>query len=149
MLARLVFQKTIFNNFMDTSARAGLASVKDLDQGYLCNIDSVGGHADRAANANRRSAMGFWHTGYAEFHEATGLEGGQLVLPRLVFACEQCSRQFDELEDLRRRRARGALVGAAGAARTCANGSSLMRVTTATPLRSIMPQDVVLWFLQA
>jgi len=49
--------------------------------------------------------MGFWHTGYAEFHEVTGLgTGGQVELPQVVFACNQCSQHFMHVEELRRHR---------------------------------------------
>lgn len=49
--------------------------------------------------------MGFWHTGYGEFHELTGL--GDFVYrpsPPVRFACEHCSTTFAELEGLRRHR---------------------------------------------
>lgn len=49
--------------------------------------------------------MGFWHTGYAEFHEPTGLEGFVYRPPPPIrFVCEYCSHHFAELEDLRRHR---------------------------------------------
>lgn len=49
--------------------------------------------------------MGFWHTGYAEFHEPTGLESYVYSPPpRVRFVCEHCAEHFDELEDLRRHR---------------------------------------------
>ena len=49
--------------------------------------------------------MGFWHTGYAEFHESTGLDGYVYApSPRVRYACEHCGEYFDELEDLRRHR---------------------------------------------
>lgn len=48
--------------------------------------------------------MGFWHTGYAEFHEATGF--GDWTGPDLTmrFDCERCSARFDSLEALRKHR---------------------------------------------
>lgn len=49
--------------------------------------------------------MGFWHTGYAEFHEPSGLE--EYVYspsPPVRFLCEQCSASFSQLEGLRRHR---------------------------------------------
>lgn len=47
--------------------------------------------------------MGFWHTGYFEFHEATGLE--DCYRPEKTFyRCQHCSSQFDEMEALRRHR---------------------------------------------
>lgn len=49
--------------------------------------------------------MGFWHTGYIEFHEATGLGGYSAGPPQRVrFGCEHCTLDFSELEDLRRHR---------------------------------------------
>lgn len=49
--------------------------------------------------------MGFWHTGYAEFHEPTGLEGFVYrPPPPMRYVCEHCSKHFTELEDLRRHR---------------------------------------------
>lgn len=49
--------------------------------------------------------MGFWHTGYAEFHEVTGLgTSGPVELPEIVFACSQCSHRFSHMEELRRHR---------------------------------------------
>lgn len=49
--------------------------------------------------------MGFWHTGYAEFHEHVGLEGfAYSPPPPIRYVCEHCSQNFLELEDLRRHR---------------------------------------------
>lgn len=49
--------------------------------------------------------MGFWHTGYAEFHEPTGLENYVYSPPPPVrYVCEHCAASFDELEGLRRHR---------------------------------------------
>lgn len=49
--------------------------------------------------------MGFWHTGYAEFHESTGLEGFVYSPPPPVrYVCEHCSASFGDLEELRRHR---------------------------------------------
>lgn len=49
--------------------------------------------------------MGFWHTGYAEFHEPTGL--GEYVYtppPPVRYACEHCAQSFLDLEALRKHR---------------------------------------------
>lgn len=49
--------------------------------------------------------MGFWHTGYAEFHEPTGL--GDFVYSPPVpirYACEHCVESFADIEQLRRHR---------------------------------------------
>jgi hypothetical protein len=49
--------------------------------------------------------MGFWHTGYAEFHEPTGL--GEYVYtppPPVRYGCEHCAQSFPELEALRKHR---------------------------------------------
>ncbi len=49
--------------------------------------------------------MGFWHTGYAEFHEYSGLEDFVYSPPPPVrYVCEYCSASFAELEELRRHR---------------------------------------------
>ncbi len=49
--------------------------------------------------------MGFWHTGYAEFHEPTGLENYVYTPPMPVrYGCERCSESFTELEELRKHR---------------------------------------------
>lgn len=49
--------------------------------------------------------MGFWHTGYAEFHESTGLEGYVYSPPPPVrYVCEHCAASFSGLEALRRHR---------------------------------------------
>jgi hypothetical protein len=48
--------------------------------------------------------MGFWHTGYAEFHEFTGLDDIVFVPSPVRYACEQCSQVFDKREELRRHR---------------------------------------------
>ena len=48
--------------------------------------------------------MGFWHTGYSEFHEPTGF--GDWTGPDLTmrFDCERCSASFNSLEVLRKHR---------------------------------------------
>jgi hypothetical protein len=51
--------------------------------------------------------VGFWHTGYAEFHESAGL--GDFVYtptppPPIRYECEYCEKVFGELEALRRHR---------------------------------------------
>lgn len=49
--------------------------------------------------------MGFWHTGYAEFHEPTGLDDYVYTpLPPVRYVCEHCAASFTALEDLRRHR---------------------------------------------
>lgn len=49
--------------------------------------------------------MGFWHTGYAEFHEPSGLDGYVFAPPPPVrYVCERCSVSFAELELLRKHR---------------------------------------------
>lgn len=46
--------------------------------------------------------MGFWHTGYAEFHEPTGLDGYVYTPPPPVrYVCEHCAATFNALEALR------------------------------------------------
>jgi hypothetical protein len=47
--------------------------------------------------------MGFWHTGYFEFHEPTGL--GQAYQPiKMVYPCQHCGKNFETLDELRRHR---------------------------------------------
>lgn len=48
--------------------------------------------------------MGFWHTGYMEFHEPVGLDGYMFdpLPPR--FACGQCEEVFSSVETLRTHR---------------------------------------------
>ena len=49
--------------------------------------------------------MGFWHTGYIEFHQPTGLEDYVYrPPPRTRYVCEHCAQQFDDVEALRRHR---------------------------------------------
>lgn len=49
--------------------------------------------------------MGFWHTGYIEFHEPTGLgDSSGFVFQPVRYACEHCTKDFVNLEDLRRHR---------------------------------------------
>lgn len=49
--------------------------------------------------------MGFWHTGYSEFHEPTGLEGFVYKAPAPErFYCQHCTRSFEDLEQLRKHR---------------------------------------------
>jgi hypothetical protein len=49
--------------------------------------------------------MGFWHTGYIEFHEPTGLEHDVFIPPPPTrYVCEHCAASFAELEGLRRHR---------------------------------------------
>jgi hypothetical protein len=52
-----------------------------------------------------RLIMGFWHTGYAEFHELAGLGGYVYTPPPPVrYACEHCSLSFSNLEAVRKHR---------------------------------------------
>ena len=49
--------------------------------------------------------MGFWHTGYAEFHEPTGL--GAYVYtppPPIRYTCQHCAQSFLDVEALRKHR---------------------------------------------
>lgn len=49
--------------------------------------------------------MGFWHTGYAEFHEPIGLgEYSYTPAPPARYVCEQCGQDFADIEALRRHR---------------------------------------------
>ncbi len=49
--------------------------------------------------------MGFWHTGYAEFHEEVGLGDIQVTdTPAPRYCCDQCEAVFDSLEKLRTHR---------------------------------------------
>lgn len=49
--------------------------------------------------------MGFWHTGYEEFHEPTGLPEFDYRQPQQVrYACEHCGLHFGDVEELRRHR---------------------------------------------
>lgn len=58
-----------------------------------------------AGRHGTRLAMGFWHTGYTEFHEPTGLEDHVYRPPPPVrYFCEHCAASFKELEGLRRHR---------------------------------------------
>lgn len=47
--------------------------------------------------------MGFWHTGYIEFHEPTGLDTSYQP-SEAWFACEKCSERFKTIESLRQHR---------------------------------------------
>ena len=44
--------------------------------------------------------MGFWHTGYMEFHQPTGLDE-EYRPTKTVYRCHHCDAQFDEIEALR------------------------------------------------
>jgi len=49
--------------------------------------------------------MGFWHTGFMDFHEPVGLDGYVLEpLSTRVFACGQCDEVFNSVEMLRSHR---------------------------------------------
>ena len=47
--------------------------------------------------------MGFWHTGYMDFHEPVGLGDGYPP-PTPVYACQMCSEEFPNPDDLRAHR---------------------------------------------
>jgi len=47
--------------------------------------------------------MGFWHTGYMEFHEPVGLGDGYPPPPP-IFACQHCGEEFPNADDLRSHR---------------------------------------------
>ena len=49
--------------------------------------------------------MGFWHTGYGDFHQPTGLDDDVYIPPPpLRYFCEHCSASFSGLDELRRHR---------------------------------------------
>ena len=48
--------------------------------------------------------MGFWHTGYMEFHEPVGLDGYKFEPLPPQFACGQCEEIFSSVEALRAHR---------------------------------------------
>lgn len=45
--------------------------------------------------------MGFWHTGYMEFHEPVGIEGYVAEPGPPVFSCDQCHATFSSFQELR------------------------------------------------
>ncbi len=47
--------------------------------------------------------MGFWHTGYIEFHETTGIEDWCRPVPP-THRCMHCGEEFDTADDLRQHR---------------------------------------------
>lgn len=47
--------------------------------------------------------MGFWHTGYLEFHEPSGIEEWCQPAPP-IYSCSHCGKQFDVADDWRRHR---------------------------------------------
>lgn len=47
--------------------------------------------------------MGFWHTGYIEFHEPVGLEGEWTPIPAR-FPCSHCTQEFESFDELRKHR---------------------------------------------
>ncbi len=47
--------------------------------------------------------MGFWHTGYMEFHEPTGVDWNYVPSP-ILFPCQLCKDYFPTMDDLRRHR---------------------------------------------
>ncbi len=48
--------------------------------------------------------MGFWHTGYIEFHEPAGLDGCYLKPSPPQFSCAHCDAIFPSLDELRNHR---------------------------------------------
>ena len=48
--------------------------------------------------------MGFWHTGYMEFHEPVGLDDCHINKLPPAYCCGQCSETFDSIESLRQHR---------------------------------------------
>lgn len=44
--------------------------------------------------------MGFWHTGYIEFHQQTGLEEDYRPT-KTIYRCHHCDAQFEDMEALR------------------------------------------------
>jgi hypothetical protein len=48
--------------------------------------------------------MGFWHTGYMEFHEDVGFGDNQFRPEPAVYRCKECDAQFDALDALRAHR---------------------------------------------
>lgn len=47
--------------------------------------------------------MGFWHTGYIEFHEPAGLDES-FSIPPLRYCCQYCDQVFETADGLRRHR---------------------------------------------
>jgi hypothetical protein len=47
--------------------------------------------------------MGFWHTGYMDFHDEVGLDYS-FRPEKLVFHCQHCDLAFDSMDELRRHR---------------------------------------------
>ena len=48
--------------------------------------------------------MGFWHTGYAEFHQPSGLGDVYLPSPPVRYQCEHCTKHFGDMAQLRQHR---------------------------------------------
>ncbi len=48
--------------------------------------------------------MGFWHTGYMDFHEPTGLDGWVFDPKPPTFPCKHCGAIWNSLDDLRKHR---------------------------------------------
>ena len=48
--------------------------------------------------------MGFWHTGYMEFHEPVGLDNLLIQTSPPAFPCTYCHNVYDSLDDLRKHR---------------------------------------------
>ncbi len=93
--------------------------------------------------------MGFWHTGYAEFHEPTGL--GEMVYappPPKRYICEVCAKSYTNLERLRKHRFEKhplrqptLLIGGHP------QGSASIKILTALDVSSVSLEDVTECFL--
>lgn len=55
-------------------------------------------------NFLERDWMGFWHTGYFEFHEPTGLDDVRFEPSPPRFPCKYCDEVYDSSDELRRHR---------------------------------------------
>ena len=51
--------------------------------------------------------MGFWHTGYLEFHEPVGLDNLQIESSPPAFPCAYCNNSYPSIDDLRKHRFEG------------------------------------------
>lgn len=82
--------------------------------------------------------MGFWHTGYIEFHEPVGL--GERHVPRVpIYGCQYCEAEFTSAVDLRTHRfSKHPFTRPALFIRDLEIGQTPVRITA--PLR---PEDVM------
>ena len=48
--------------------------------------------------------MGFWHTGYIEFHEEVGLKGYEFRPNTREYPCASCAKVFATAEELQTHR---------------------------------------------